>query len=158
MNLLFTSKTRLFLGLILILVITVFFIYTRREKVISGYVRDCGTNEVINNAEVSVNQVGWGFQNGNIVWDKMYVNSVHTDSLGYFQILYRVGSSANLMSKKAGYITAQQYEYPAEDITINMLKGYKPTEVTYNCKLSSECLSCANEDGVKVCRDVCMKE
>src|SRR3989338_3949845 len=144
MNLLFTSKTRLFLGLILILVITVFFIYTRREK-------------VINNAEVSVNQVGWGFQNGNIVWDKMYVNSVHTDSLGYFQILYRVGSSANLMSKKAGYITAQQYEYPAEDITINMLKGYKPTEVTYNCKLSSECLSCANEDGVKVCRDVCMK-
>jgi len=140
------------MGLIVVLTVIIFFAYARREKAVSGYVLDCGTNDSIVNAEVSVNQVGWGFENGQPVWDKSYVTNVRSDSRGYFRIAFDVGSSAHLTALKDGYLTAEQWEYPGDSIAIKMLKGDDTSERTYNCKRSSECLSCRKEDSVEVCK------
>ena len=137
------------------------FIFTgciRSEKTISGNVLDCETNEPIPNAEISINQRGWGRSpaTNEVVWDKDYIITSQSDDSGYYEISYKVGSSAHIRAKKEGYIKAEQFEYPGQEINIRMLRGNKLTEATYNCKLSSECLFCENIDGVETCRNICI--
>jgi len=139
-----------------VLVISFGFIFARREKAIIGHIVDCQTNNPIAGAGVAVNQIGWGF-NDYLLWDKSYAYSAKSDNSGYFKIKYRVGSSANITVQKDGYIKAQQFEYPRDDVIIKMLQGDKPTEVTYNCKLSSECLETTLENGIQVTRNICLQ-
>lgn len=129
--------------------------WARREKIISGVVLDCQTNKPISDVEVSVNQIGWGFDRY-LVWDKSYVYATKSDNLGHFKISYRVGSSANILAKKERYITTQQFEHPTDGVMVKLLKGNKPLEVTYNCKLSSECLQTTVENNVQVSRNICL--
>jgi len=146
--------------LILVLIISIpFLLFSfvfRNEKQIDGYVLDCETESPIGNAEVSVNQRGWGTHNGQLVWDKDYTTVTTSDDSGYFVISYRVGSSAHIQVKKSGFINAEQWEYPGT-ITVKILRGDKPTEMTNYCKVSSECLSCIIENGIQVCRNTCIK-
>lgn len=151
-----TLKIRLVIFLILVLIISLGFIFARREKTIAGQIVDCQTNSPIVDAEVAVNQIGWGF-NDYLVWDKSYVYSAKSDNSGYFKIGYKVGNSANITAQKDGYIKAQQFEYPRNNVIIKMLQGNKPTEVTYNCKSSSECLETTLENGVQVTRNICFQ-
>lgn len=150
-----TFKIRLIIFVILVLVIFFSFVFARREKIIAGRIVDCQTNSPVGGAEVAVNQIGWGFS-GHLVWDESYVYRAKSDDSGYFKIKYRVGSSANIMVKKDGYINAHQFEYSRNDVIIKVLQGNKSTEVTYNCKLSSECLETTFENGVRVARNVCL--
>lgn len=145
---------RLVILLILALVIFIGFIFARREKTVAGHIVDCQTNNPIIGAEVVVNQRGWGFD-GYLVWDKSYVYSAKSGNSGYFKINYNVGSSANITAQKDGYIKAQQFESPKDGVVVKMLLGNKPLEVTYNCKLSSECLQTTVKNNVQVTRNVC---
>lgn len=149
-------KIRLVIFLIFVLVISFGFIFARREKTIAGHIVDCQTNSPIVGAEVAVNQIGWGF-NDYLVWDKSYVYSAKSDNSGYFKIRYKVGDSANVTAQKDGYIKAQQFEDSRSDVVIKMLQGNKPIEVTYNCKLSSECYKTTLENGVQVTRNICLQ-
>ena len=151
------SQIRMLIVLALVLIIPTLFLYSRREKLIGGFVLDCSTNKPIENAEVSVNQRGWGFDNGP-VWDKDYTTSSKSDTSGHFEIRFRVGSSVHLMVKKAGYFTAEQYEYPKDGVEIKMLQGEGKNfnDITYNCKKSSECLSCKMGGNVEVCKNTCI--
>ncbi len=151
-----TLKIRLAILLILVLIISFSFIFARREKTIAGHIVDCQTNSPIVGAEVAVNQRGWGF-NDYLVWDKSYVYSAKSDNSGYFKIKYRVGSSADITAQKDGYIKAQQFENPYDDVIIKMLQGNKPLELTYNCKLSSACYEATLENDVQVTRNICLQ-
>lgn len=150
-----TFKLRMIIFLILLVLIAVGFALGRREKTVAGTVLECGTNAPIPGADVSTHQIGWGFSNGSLAWDKDHVTSTKSDDAGHFTITYRVGDSAQLIVKKTGYLPAYQYEYPGKAIVIRILLGNYPAEVSYNCKRSSECLSCNVEDGVKVCKNIC---
>ena len=150
-----TFKLRLIILLVLIATIYFGFILARREKTISGFVLDCQTNKPIDNTEVFVNQRGWGFDRY-LIWDKSYVYVGKSDNLGYFKISYKVGNSANISAKKEGYITAQQFEKPKDGVILKMLRGSKPLEVTYKCRLSSECLQTTIENNVQVTRNICL--
>lgn len=150
-----TIKIRLVIILILASVIFIGFIFARREKTIAGYIVDCQTNSPIIGVDVTVNQIGWGFD-GHLVWDKSYVYSAKSDDSGYFKISYNVGSSANITAQKNGYIKAQRFEDPKDGIMVKLLKGNKPPEVTYNCKLSSECLQTTVENNMQVTRNICL--
>ncbi len=120
----------------------------------TGQVLDCQTNDPIAKAEVSVSLRGWGFSDGGLVWDKEYVNSTQSDDSGRFKI--SLGSNSALIKvTKEGYITAEQREEPGKEIIVRALKGNDSIEVTYNCKLSSECLSCSVEGNAKVCKNIC---
>ena len=141
--------------LFLILLVGGGFLFIRREKTVSGIVLDCSTNEPIVNAEVSANQRGWGLIDGSLLWDKDYISKARTDNSGEFTLGYRVGDSANMRANKEGYITAQQFEPRGEGIVVRLLQGNNPAEVTYNCKLLSECLETTVEDGIQVTRNVC---
>jgi len=127
----------------------------RQDKTISGIVVDCETGKSLTDVEVSVNQRGWGFDKY-LVWDKDYVYRTRSNESGYFEITYQVGSSAHLIARKDGYLRADKYEYPQDGVTVRMLQGDAPAEVTYDCKGLSECLKTTVEDGVQVTRNVCL--
>ena len=127
------------------------FVFVWREKIVSGIVVDCTTNEPIAGAEVSAHQ-HITFAIGH----EGFVYRTTSDDTGAFKLSYKVGDAAQMTVRKDGYIAAQQFEYPREDIVVRMLQGNAPTEVTYNCKLSSECLETTIESGVQVTRNVCV--
>jgi hypothetical protein len=149
-------KIRLYALLIITLIISLGFLISRREKVVSGHVLDCATGRPIAGAEVHANQSGWGFGDY-LVWDKPYISSAVTDDTGHFTMTYRVGDSANISAEKKGFLKALQYESPRSDAVIKLLQGNKAAEVTYNCKLSSECLVTTLENNVQVSRNVCFE-
>ena len=151
-----TLKFRLIILLVLIIAVYFIFMWARREKTISGFVFDCQTNNAVVNAKVSVNQIGWGIDNNRLVWDKSYVYDTQSDTAGFFKISYRVGNSAKILASKDDYITAEQFEHPKDGVMVKLLRGNKPLEVTYNCKLLSECLQATIENNVQVTRNVCL--
>lgn len=138
-----------------IIIIGITFFFARREKIIEGQVVDCNTSQPITGAVVLVNQRGWGIRNNNIVWDNNYQTQTHTDQEGHFKLSFHVGSSANIIVNKDGYLDAHQYEYPGTDIIVGLKQGLSSIERTYRCKLASECLETTYENGVQVSRDVC---
>lgn len=146
--------TLLILVLLLLLSIALVF-FARRTKTINGRVIDCATSTPIVGATVTAAQSGWGFRNGQLVWDKNYITAVPTDSAGSFILSYRVGSSATLIATASGYLTAQQYEYPGRAKTIRMRRGTDPSEVTYDCRLSSECVESVLRNGVQISWNKC---
>lgn len=151
------SKIGIILVAIMFLLILLYIslLSMRREKTISGYVLDCNTSNQIDGAEISVNQRGWGFARGSLVWDKDYVTTTESDISGHFAIKYKVGSSADLKGKKEGYLIAEQFEFSGDNVEIKMLKG-EGTDITYHCKKSTECLSCSMEGTTEVCKNVCL--
>ncbi len=140
----------------LALIVAFGFVLARRDKIAAGHVVDCQTNAPIAGADVSVIQIGWGFNNGSLVWDRSYVYRATSDDTGRFGVTYNVGSSANIIVKKEGYIDAQQYEDENSNIAIRILRGNKPMELTYNCKLSSECYVTRTEGNVQVTSNICL--
>jgi hypothetical protein len=153
-----SSKILLAGGVCLLAIMVFAFVATAlsfREKAVSGQVVDCETNEKIMDAKVSLQQRGWGFDGG-LVWDKTYVSETLTNGVGEFEATFRVGNNANILVSKDGYVNAQQFEEPAKNISVRMLRGNYPTEVTYNCTLSSECLKKTVEGGVTVFRNSCV--
>ena len=151
-----TFKIRLVIFLILALVVYTGFLFARGEKTLSGVVLDCITNQPVANVEVSTNQRGWGFIEGSLVWDKDYISKTTTSSSGEFTTTYSAGGTADIKASKEGYITAQQFENPKERMVVRILQGDKPREVTYNCRLSSECLETRIENNVQITRNVCL--
>lgn len=77
------------------------------SKQISGKVYDCITNMPIENVEVSISGMEWGFINGQLVWDKFYSKTTNSNSEGNYFINYNIGSS--LVAKKEGYLQAYDY-------------------------------------------------
>ena len=158
-------KKRWLIGLIVMFLVLVigagyFFLifsqYFRGEKFISGYVADCQTGQPIESVEVGVYQSGWGKSDeGSIVWDKNYEYIDHTDENGFFNIAYRVGTSAKIRAKKVGYYSAEQWASPNSEVTIRMLMGKDPLEYTNDCKFYSECLVCKMIEGSKTCWNNC---
>ena len=143
--------------LIGLLLITAFgFMFARRDKVVAGHVVDCQTNAPIAGADILVSQSGWGFSNGSLVWDRTYVYRATSDETGSFELTYNVGSSANIGVHKDGYLQAQQYEEARAGILVGLLKGDKPTERTYYCKLSSQCFVTRVEGNVQVTTNICL--
>ena len=131
-------------------------LYAFREKTISGSVIDCQTNEPVASAEIVVSQKFLEFKSG-VVWFKSYISRAVGDPDGYFQVTYRVGNSADILAKKDGYISARQFEGPGDGVVIKMLQGENPAELTYNCRLLSECLVDSIEDDVRVYRNTCVQ-
>ena len=150
-----TLKVRLTTLLILVLIITLGFLFARREKIVAGRIVDCETRSPVVGAYVEASQHGWGISGGQLVWDKPYPSGTKSGNSGDFVIHYRVGSAARLGAIKDGYIKALQPEVPRKGVVIGMLRGDKPTEVTYNCKLSSECFQTTVENGMPVSRNIC---
>ncbi len=83
---------------------------------IEGKSVDCNTNNPIADVQISTNQSGWGFSNGQLVWDKDYITTAQSDASGLFKLSYKVGDSADIKARKEGYITAEQFESPATGI------------------------------------------
>ena len=131
-------------------------LYAFREKTISGSVIDCQTNEPVASAEIVVSQNFLEFKSG-VVWFKSYISRAVGDPDGYFQVTYRVGNSADILANKDGYISARQFEGPGDGVVIKMLQGENPAELTYNCRLLSECLVDSIEDDVRVYRNTCVQ-
>ena len=146
-------KTRnIFVLLIILILVSPAFLF---KKVVSGKVIDCATQQPIKSATVTVNQRGWGKSNGQIVWDKDYVYTATTDKNGNFRIEYSVGSSANLTVKKEGYLWANQWESPKENIVIGLMAGNNSMERTYHCKLSAQCIKKRLEGKMEIYENVC---
>ncbi len=80
-----------------------------------------------------------------------------SDSNGHFKITYRVGNAAQMRTIKDGYMSAHQFEGPGDGVAIKMLKGENRTDITYDCRLQSECLVKSIEDGVLVQRNTCFQ-
>ena len=120
----------------------------------SGVVVDCQTGTPVADAEVSINQRGWGFDK-HLVWDKDNVSRGRTDRAGHFTISYRIGGVAHIRVQKEGYLTAEQFEQPRGDVVVRMLQGSNPAEVTYNCRLSSECITETLEGNVRIYKNSC---
>jgi hypothetical protein len=137
-------------------IVAIGFLVARRDKIVAGHVVDCQTNAPIAGAGVLVTQSGWGFSNGSLVWDRSYVYRTTSDDTGRFSVTYNVGSSADILVEKKGYIRAQQYEEENSSISIRILRGDKPMERTYYCRLSSECYVTRMEGNVQVTSNVCL--
>ncbi|OGY96753.1 MAG: hypothetical protein A2122_00315 [Candidatus Liptonbacteria bacterium GWB1_49_6] len=136
MRFFFPTRIALLILIISVLFIAGMFVFGRREKFIAGRVVDCQTGAPIGSAEVSVDQRGWGIQNGQVIWDKDYIYTTHTDQDGRFALRFKVGAnSVNLIAKFPSYLRAQQYERPDSDtVLIRMLVGSNPlNEPTENC-------------------------
>ena len=135
--------------------LAVIILSTGCEKEIQGFVYDCETKDPIKGSTVSTNQIGWGISNKQLVWDKDYKTFTKTNESGYFKLSFEVGNSAKIQVSKDGYYSAEQFEYPGDDIKIGMLKGGSYLDYTHNCRPLSECITCVDNDGVTSCRDIC---
>lgn len=129
----------------------------RKEKKIVGRVISCESGEPIAGAVVSALQHGWGISNGQLAWDKDYITTAVSDSSGSFALAWRVGRSVKLESAKEGYLNAAWFADPGANIAMRMRTGdsHSLLSVTYDCKTSSECLSCNTENGVRSCKNIC---
>jgi hypothetical protein len=141
-----------------ILIMLATLVFFRREKVVAGQVVDCDSGEPVSEVLVAVNQHGWGFVDRSLVWDKSYVTAGKSGENGSFLIGFKVGSSANITTTAEGYMKAQQYEIPSRNVVIKIRKGTEPPgQVTHNCRLTEECISCTLENNVQVCKNVCVE-
>lgn len=135
----------------------VFSLLSRQSNVAEGYVTDCESNIPVEGAQVSLNERGWGFRDGQLVWDKDYAYTALTTKQGFFQIIYK-GNPTDIKATKSGYLLEQKYETPSKNVSLKMLRGDMPTEVTYDCKLSKECLVTIVDHGVQITKNVCTSE
>ena len=70
---------------------------------LDGVVVDSVTKTPLPNIKVEVSNRGWGFSNGQVVWDHDYVYAANTDSEGKFHIIYQVGPGAHVVITQNGY-------------------------------------------------------
>ncbi len=100
---------------------------------IDGTVVDSSTGAPLQGVAVEVSNRGWGFVDGQLVWDKDYVYPTVSDQNGRFHIVFNVGSSAHVKAAKAGYQPHDGWYERNNQITI-MLKQinptYNPTNIT----------------------------
>jgi hypothetical protein len=90
------------------------------EKHVSGRVTDFETNQPIAGATIRAAQHGWGFNNGNLVWDKDYSTYTTAEEGGGFTIGYRFGSSVNLWVEHQGYQRFQSWYPHNADVRIRL--------------------------------------
>jgi hypothetical protein len=93
---------------------------------IDGRVVDSRTGTPLQGAAVVVSNRGWGFLNGQLVWDKDYVYPTVSDQNGQFHIVFDVGSSAHVKTAKAGYLPQDSWYERNSTITIP-LQAISPT-------------------------------
>ena len=146
----------LFLIIVVLIISFSFFIIKNffQVNIAKGYVYDCQTHQPISDVEVSLNNRGWGLYNNQLIWDKDYSYKAATNNDGSFRIAYK-GTPTDIQAKKQGYYLAQKYDYPNQNIKLELLSGNNASEVTYNCKLSFECIKKEIINGVETSRDVC---
>jgi hypothetical protein len=87
---------------------------------IEGVVVDSSTGAPLQGAAVVVSNRGWGFINGQLVWDKDYVYPTVSDQNGKFRIVFDVGSSAHIKAAKAGYLPQDNWYDRNRAITITL--------------------------------------
>lgn len=97
-----------------------------RTSYIEGVVLDSRTRAPLPGVAVEVSNRGWGFVNGQLVWDKDYVYPTVSDQNGRFHIVFDVGSSAHVKAAKAGYQPHDNWYDSNSTITI-ALTGITPT-------------------------------
>ena len=134
--------------------------FTRLEKQVTGVVLDCQNDQPIADATIRTENLGWGVDDGKLVWHKNHVGMTTSDENGNFVLKYRVGSSAHLLVEKLGYATAEQWEINGDGKTVKLIfnsqtNPNKILEVTHFCRPISECLETTEIDGVIEARDVC---
>jgi hypothetical protein len=93
---------------------------------IEGTVVDSSTGAPLQGAAVAVSNRGWGFINGQLVWDKDYVYPTVSDQNGRFRIVFDVGSSAHVKATKAGYLAQDNWYERNTTITITMKASTPP--------------------------------
>lgn len=149
------------IAIILLFILIAIFINPRKEKILSGRVLDCQTNQPVEGVEIVAAQTGWGWDSSvsYLVWDKSYATKTITDNNGNYILKYNVGSSAHIVTTKDGYYKADQYESPGNNILIKVLSGNKDNkyEFTSYCKFLKDCMQMTVENGVKIYRDICNK-
>lgn len=109
-------------------------------KNVQGSVIDCETKAPIADADVSINGIGWGWDNNQLIWDKSYTLTSESNENGVFNINYKIGNS--LVTKKEGYLPAQNYISANTTIIVGLRKNINvadKSEWTYDCRLASEC-------------------
>lgn len=135
------------------------FFFSRREKLITGTIFDCETQQPIPNATVWLEQIGWGMRDGQLVWDKMFRTDTVTAPDGSYTLKFRVGNSAHVNATFEGYLVSEGWVEPGSHARVGLLKdksqstGYR--ETVKACKLSKDCLKTSVENGVVVARDIC---
>jgi hypothetical protein len=72
---------------------------------IRGTVSDQKTAQPVSGAIVSAHQIGWGMENGRLVWDKEYVSTTTSASDGSFRVSSEHGSSARITVEHPNYVT-----------------------------------------------------
>lgn len=92
----------------------------RSDKTIAGSVMDFDTHQPIAGAIVAIDQSGWGWSNGSLVWDKSYQTTTAVDATGAFVAHYTVGSSARLHASASGYNVFEQWYEPGNRASIRL--------------------------------------
>ena len=126
------------------------------SKNISGKIYDCATGAPVENAQVSIAGVGWGFRHNLLVWDQVYSKSAESDLQGNYTIEYATGTE--MAVSKDGYLPAYYYSEPDKNVDIGLLSNgnvQDKNERTYQCKLESECDKEVVKDGVIIGWDSC---
>lgn len=142
----------------------VIFVGVPRKLTIAGEVVDCASSRAIEGARVVVG--------GTVrrlivvpfpVWDFPVNAEMWTDTNGRFTVQLKVtGGPVQLDVHKDGYLGAQQWEPPGDDISIGLVAQAptdRSTNYTTKCKRSSECLVTTTEirrgKPVEVVQNVC---
>ncbi len=79
------------------------------QSFIDGTVRDRDTKAPIAQAQVVVSNRGWGFIDGQLVWDKDFVYATMSDQGGRFHVDFQVGPSAHVIVTADGYSQFDDY-------------------------------------------------
>ena len=87
---------------------------------ISGTVKEYSSEKLINQAQVQASYIGWGWRDGNLVWDKEYVYETTTNSEGKFSINMPIVPSVFLRVLKEGYSTNETWQGFEQKILIKL--------------------------------------
>jgi hypothetical protein len=115
-------KIGLIVLVVVILVITALFLYSRVGATISGKILDCKTQQPVGGVSITAAQRGWGFA-PYPVWDKDYIEDATSADDGSFSINLPIKDSAQLSLKREGYIDTIEYKDPGADQKIGILSG-----------------------------------
>lgn len=101
----------------------------RGSSYIEGTVLDSSTLKPLEGVAVAVSNRGWGFVDGQLVWDKDYIYQALSERNGRFRIEFSIGSSAHVKATKQGYQPYDNWYEPNSTVTIrlkNINPSYRP--------------------------------
>ncbi len=94
-------------------------------KRVSGLVYDCATKHPVPGASVEL------WQQTFLTWDRLFKYRGTSDADGRFTIAYGVGHAVKARATKDGYLLAESFGYPSEQLRIGLRRsapGQSPLE------------------------------